>query len=929
MKPRLLAPLLCTLVGGLALSAPAAAADAWAVFQRPPAEARPFVRWWWNGNAVNEAEIRREIDVLHAAGFGGFEINPILLPPHDGPAAPRGLEWLSPEWIRMVKVAVETARSKGMIADLIVGSGWPFGGEFLPQDFQVQRLDVRTLEVKGPGRWTGRPADVLRLEQDKPQRMILDAPFELKFVHLLPAAPTAITDARALSTALSPDGTLTVDLPAGPHQLVLGAVRRGFTTVSHGAPGAKGPVLDHYNRAAVRAFLDRMSDALNPAFGGRMGNAVRAVFCDSIELSGANWTGDLPAEFRRRRGYDLAPWLPWVVDAGRPAARDPGFLEAARRARYDFCLTLTELFSERFILEMRDWAHRHGMLLRYQAYGLPYLMDLANSYRLPDIPESNSWNSMAANRNRDAHGVIVWTKYASSGGHLAGRRIISTESHTNTRFVFRLPLWRIKADDDENFLMGVNHQVVHGFNYSPPEAGIPGWVRFGTYFSEHNPWWPWLRLWSDRDARLAATFQRARPGGDVAILAPTADIWSEHGLARQSFHLAPQQAHQLWKALHANGVCADYVSEAVLREAQARDGALAFGPMAYRLLVVAGAASLEPGTAEALARLAAAGVRICWIEPRPLRAPGLERAEDNSARVRQAIAAATAAKHRPLFRAKPPAMPALVAWADTVLTEAGLDRPIRFAAPQDGLSQIRYHDGERTLFFVLNQTAEPRRAEATIPSAGHGLALWDPATGQRFRLPDSAGGKWKANLGPFESRLLVVENASTHATLPPANRRDDLTFTPALTLPDAWDAEFRPVRGAVFRRSALRLGDLGRSSDPALANFAGQIVYRTPFDLPAALPGPAVLDLGGVHDLAEVTLDGRPLGVHWEGFPRLPLPENLAAGRHTLEVRVATVLFNHLRTRVNESRAVAAWISSGAEAVPAGLIGPVTLQVGR
>ena len=46
-------------------------------FRTPPPEARPFVRWWWNHNQVEEKEILRELDVLKAAGIGGVEINPI------------------------------------------------------------------------------------------------------------------------------------------------------------------------------------------------------------------------------------------------------------------------------------------------------------------------------------------------------------------------------------------------------------------------------------------------------------------------------------------------------------------------------------------------------------------------------------------------------------------------------------------------------------------------------------------------------------------------------------------------------------------------------------------------------------------------------------------------------------------------------------
>jgi len=48
-------------------------------FLDPPAEARPFVNWWWNGNRVTEGEIKRQLNVLRSAGIGGVEINPIYM----------------------------------------------------------------------------------------------------------------------------------------------------------------------------------------------------------------------------------------------------------------------------------------------------------------------------------------------------------------------------------------------------------------------------------------------------------------------------------------------------------------------------------------------------------------------------------------------------------------------------------------------------------------------------------------------------------------------------------------------------------------------------------------------------------------------------------------------------------------------------------
>jgi len=105
-------------------------ADLFEIFKNPEAEARPFFRWWWNGNCVNKEEITRELEIIKKSGAGGVEINPIAMPDHvENP--PEGLVWLSEEWCEMIIHAANESGRLGLITDLIVGTGWPFGGEFI------------------------------------------------------------------------------------------------------------------------------------------------------------------------------------------------------------------------------------------------------------------------------------------------------------------------------------------------------------------------------------------------------------------------------------------------------------------------------------------------------------------------------------------------------------------------------------------------------------------------------------------------------------------------------------------------------------------------------------------------------------------------------------------------------------------------------
>lgn len=119
------------------------------IFQNPDSKYRPFVRWWWNGLRLSEKEILHELDVMKQMGIGGVEINSIRFPEEADTLGYKVMPYLSDEWVNMVKIAAKGCKDRGMICDMIAGSGWPFGGEFLPEKHQLQMLTVETIKVDG------------------------------------------------------------------------------------------------------------------------------------------------------------------------------------------------------------------------------------------------------------------------------------------------------------------------------------------------------------------------------------------------------------------------------------------------------------------------------------------------------------------------------------------------------------------------------------------------------------------------------------------------------------------------------------------------------------------------------------------------------------------------------------------------------------
>jgi len=98
--------------------------------------------------AVEKNELAREIAAMRAGGFGGFEIQPVYPLAIDDPAMGiRNLKFLSDEFLADVRFAADTARAQGMRADITLGSGWPFGGPYIPMTEASSQIHLLTIAV--------------------------------------------------------------------------------------------------------------------------------------------------------------------------------------------------------------------------------------------------------------------------------------------------------------------------------------------------------------------------------------------------------------------------------------------------------------------------------------------------------------------------------------------------------------------------------------------------------------------------------------------------------------------------------------------------------------------------------------------------------------------------------------------------------------
>jgi hypothetical protein len=895
----------------------------WQLFQEPPMNARPFVRWWWNGDKVTAGEILRELDLMKTAGIGGFELNPIRFPDDNDPLNIPSLTWLSPEWCGAVKNAAEGARARGLTADIIVGSGWPFGGRFLPREYQTQILTVGRRACSGPGTVTVSEADMFAGVELSMHSRHDDIQKKVWKVYLTPSSLDEFKPGQDLTDSLR-EGKLTFEVPQGPHVLHFLVVQTGFMAVIHGAPGSDGPVMNHFKKEAVEFYLKHMADGTRPYLGA-LGDYFRAFFCDSLELEGANWCDDFVPEFERRRGYDIAPMLPLVLfktgEMGNAVQDEqavkvgPAVEDLVRRARYDYWITVIEIFRERFIAPFAAWCRAQGGKSRVQAYGHGY--DPIESSMLVDIPECETWLNRDIGTPR-SRGYSMINKFVASGARLSGKRLVSCEEITNTSFVFFATLELIKITGDESNLSGVTHSILHGFNYSPREAAFPGWVRYGTFFNERNPWWPFVRRWMDYKARLSVVFQNSEPRADIAVLHPLADLWGRWGMQRDPFPKItyPPYAHELWEAIHQNGHNCDFLTEQLFSRCRMEKGTAGYGGRKYGTVILMEVDTIGVEAARALVEFAAAGGRIVFIGRRPERSPGLHDASTNDRLVREAMQKIVDAKSPNCITVPVPDKD-LTAWFAGVRDSLRLSPEVRISPARWHVMQTAHRADNRDIFFFVNVSRDtPAEFQAEFPVTGKTPWRWDPETGQKSVFPYGASKtRLQLRLEPAESLLLVFEPGDA-----PAVRREVPAEDRAQALSGPWQLTCTHVDGRVKEMRLENPRDLG--SVDGLKDFAGTAGYKIEFAA-ANTPAPRFIDLGRVHGVSEVSLNGRSLGCRWYGRHLYEIPGGLRREGNVLEIRITTVLGNYCKS-LTDNPATQRWVR-GIPAQPMGMLGPVRL----
>jgi hypothetical protein len=915
-------------------------------FASPPDEARPWVYWMWMDGNLSREGITADLEAMKRAGIGGVVICEVSV------GVPRGkVDFMSKEWRQLFKHVVREAERLGLQITLNAGPGWTgSGGPWVKPEQSMQHVVGSDTTIVGPSHFDAalprparRPAffgdgvfppdlekaknafyqDVAvlaypsaengpRIKDIDERALYIRAPYSSQphvrsylpmstGYPLLPSG-SAIDPGRMinLTDRLTPDGRLSWDVPDGRWTIFrFGHTSTGANTRPAPRPGL-GLECDKLDTAALNSHFENYVVALLREIGRRNpypGPGWTFLHIDSWEMGSQNWTGAFRSEFERRCGYDLLPYLPAVT--GRIVESH----EITERFLWDLRQTVNELVLENHAQHLKDLAYRNGFHLSIEPYDMTPCADMSLG-SIADVPMCEFW----------LYGFNTYYSVleATSIAHTIGKTVVAAEAFTS----LEEEAWKaypgsMKALGDWAFSAGVNRIVFHRHQHQPWRNVKPGMTMgpFGVHWERTQTWWDMVPAYHRYLSRCQFVLRQGLPVADVCYLVAEG---APHVFQPPSSAVRNSPPDRL--GYNFDGCAPDVfvkrmsVSEGILN---LPDG------MSYRVLVLPEQRWMTLPLLRKVRQLVADGATI--IGPPPRKSPGLAdypRCDEELMRMSADLWGESDGRNITEHRFGK----GRVIWVDTTKTRLDADSLEEqygdfatvtavlagMGVEPDFESEIplRYthrRDRETDIYFLANPSDRPISTKCVFRVTRKRAERWDPVTGGVCGLDVSKAEKRRSLLNldfePHQSCFVIFSNSNGVEC---ERNTGGVAAKSVVVLDGPWTVRFDPKWGGPKKTTFSQLDDWSRRPETGIKYYSGIATYMKLFDASPGIGGKVKpgrhfwLDLGTVHNMARVRLNGKDLGVVWCDPWKVDVSAALRAKGNKLEIQVANLWPNRL-----------------------------------
>jgi hypothetical protein len=678
-----------------------------------------------------------------------------------------------------------------------------------------------------------------------------------------------------LTSKMDKDGTLHWDVPPGKWTIM----RFGYSLTGAknrpAVPSGLGYEADKMSKKHMESYLTGYTEPIKKALGNLYGSRLQYVMMDSWEAGIQNWTDEMPAEFLKRRGYDMTAFLP--VLAGHVV----GSAEMSDRFLWDFRRTVVDLIAENHYGAVSDFLHKQGVKTYGEAGGvsLESIEDALLNKKFMDIPMGEFWV-------KDLHPSSMYyedVRGAASAGHIYGRNIIAAEAFTGGNYESPFTLKKVS---DYWFTQGINRLVFHTSAHQPLDTK-PGNTMVGTHINRNITWAEKAKPFITYLSRNAFMLQRGLYVADIAYL-----------LNEGAPSTMPFWGAGLQPATPA-GFTFDYVNADVVRTRMSVDtsGKIVLPDgMSYSVLVLPEANEMTLPVLKKIKEMVWNGLVIAG--PKPMMTPGLTGYPDSDEELKN-ITAELWGDLDGVSRTKRGYGKGFVTWGlplEKVMPLVKLVPDVEYSKPLDAeLSWIHRKDKETDIYFLVNRSDRPQDMNIRFRVSGKEPELWHSDNGQAektsYRIEN---GKttipyhFEAN----ESVFVVFKKKTIDTSVEIKSR----SFHDLASITGPWEISFPEKSGAPAHILLDSLSSWTNNADSGVKYFSGTAVYKKSFDIKKDIaPGTKTfIDLGVVGDMAEVMLNGKVIDTLWKAPFRADISSAVKKGKNILEIKVTNEWTNRL-----------------------------------
>jgi hypothetical protein len=696
---------------------------------------------------------------------------------------------------------------------------------------------------------------------------------------VVPSDAVAKSDVIDLTSKMHPDGTLDWTPPAGDWVVLrFGYSLLGITNhpATAEATGLEVDKLDHrYVKQYFETYLDSYKKTVGPDLIGAQG--IHYVINDSWEAGSQNWTDNMVADFRKLRGYDPVPWMP--VLAGEVV----GSAEASDRFLWDFRKTIADLIANEHYGQLEATLHEWHMGHYGESHesGRAFVADGMEVKKFNEVPMSAMW-TQTPGVNHEQYGYNADDRESASVAHIYGQNLAAAESMTAAAAPWGWSPATLKPTADQELLNGINRFVIHESAHQPLVDKKPGLSLgpFGQWFNRNETWADQAGPWINYLARCSYLLQQGHFGADIVY------FYGEDSNLTAIFENKSPDVPP--------GYGFDYINaDALIHELSVVDGRIHTpGGMSYRILGLdAYSQHMSLPVLRAIHKVVVEGAVVAGSKPND--DPSLADDQPEFTKLSDELFGDGSGVHT-VGKGKVYAGQSLT----DALTALNVAPDFDYTKPEPDARLLFVHRklAAGDLYFVDNRNPRGEQVDATFRVTGKAPELWHPDTGKiepaSFTV---ANGRTTVPLmlGPWGTVFVVFRRPTTQTsrTLPA------VTSTHLATLDGPWQVSFPPNWGAPPSVTLDELASWSTNSDPGVKYFSGIGTYTKTITAPADwfTSGAHIwIDLGDVKNLAEVAVNGKPLGLVWHTPYRVEATGALKPGANEVTIKVTDAWVNRM-----------------------------------